>query len=183
MTLRTQLAYAAAALTLVAGLVALLNPLFAARLLGLEVVAPRGLSELRSGYGALTLALGGLMLWALPLRPATGRLLRTVALLVAAAALGRLASMAIDAVLGALNLLFLLLQTLVAGSLLWASTERVPSKAERRARSNERDARDDAASARVAAIEAKRRTAATRDDASAPSGGPPTQVQRPPEEG
>ena len=160
MTLRTQLAYAAAVLTLALGLVALLNPLLAARLLGLEVVAPRGLSELRSGYGALTLALGGLMLWALPLRPRTATLLRTVALLVAAAALGRLASMAIDGVLGVVNLAFLLLQSLVALALVWASAERPPSRGERRARHDVQQARDEAASARVAALEAQRRAPA-----------------------
>ena len=156
MTLRTQLAYAAAVLTLVVGLVALLNPMLAARVLGLEVVAPRGLSELRSGFGALTLALAGLMLWALPLRPKTAPLLRTLAIVVGAAALGRLASMAIDGVFGLMNLLFLVLQSAVAGSLLWASAERPPSRREQQARRETAAARDEAASARIAAIEAQR---------------------------
>ena len=160
MTLRTQLAYAAAVLTLVVGLLALLNPVLAARLLGLEVVAPRGLSELRSGYGALTLALAGLMLWALPLRPKTAALLRTLAIVVGAAALGRLASMAIDGVFGLMNLLFLVLQSAVALSLVWASSERPPTKRERLAQREAADARDAAASARVAALDAQRRAGA-----------------------
>lgn len=176
MTLRTQLAYAAAALTLALGLLALLNPLLAGRLLGLEVAAPRGLSELRSGYGALSLALGGLMLWALPLRPKTAPLLRTLALLVAAAALGRLASMAIDGVLGAVNLLLLVLQASVAGALLWASAERPPTRREQRARRETSEARDQAASARVAEIEARR--------AAPPStSAPPSERQRSEREG
>lgn len=160
MTLRTQLAYAAAALTMAFGLVALLNPLLAARLLGLEVAAPRGLSELRSGYGALTLALGGLMLWALPLRPKTATLLRTLALVIGAAAAGRLASIAIDGVFGIVNLLLLVAQTLIAAVLLWASGDRPASRGEVRARRDAQEARDQAASARLAALEAERRGAA-----------------------
>lgn len=157
MTPRTQLAYLAAALTLVVGLLALLNPLLAARLLGLEVVLPRGISEVRSSYGALSLALAGLMLWALPKRPKSAALLRTLALLVAAAAFGRLASMAIDGVLSVVNLVLLVLQTTVAGALLWASGERHPSRAERRAQRETLEARDEAASARLAAAEAASR--------------------------
>ncbi len=165
MTLRTQLAYAAAALTLVVGLLALLNPMLAARLAGLEVVAPRGLSELRSGHGALTLALGALMLWALPLRPKKGPLLRTLAILVAAAALGRLASVAIDGVPTLMNLVFLLLQAFVAAAAFWASSERLPSRAEWRARREAADARDEAASARLQAVEADRRSRSGANDA------------------
>ena len=161
MTLRTQLAYAAAVLTLVVGLMALFNPLLAARLLGLEVVAPRGLSELRSAFGAVTLALAGLMLWALPLRPKAAPLLRTLSVVIGAAALGRLASMAIDGVFGPMNLLFLVLQSAVAGSLLWASGERPPSRREQHARRETVAARDEAASARIAALEAQRATGTT----------------------
>jgi hypothetical protein len=172
MTLRTQLAYAAAVLTLAVGLVALLNPVLAARMLGLEVVAPRGLSEIRSGFGALTLALAGLMLWALPLRPKTAPLLRTLAIVVAAAALGRLASMAIDGVFGPMNLLFLVLQSVVAGALLWASSERPPTRREQRARRETAAARDEAASARIAALEAQRgERSAAADAAGRPRAG------------
>ena len=157
MTPRTQLAYLAAALTLVVGLLALLNPLLAARLLGLEVVIPRGISEVRSGYGALSLALAGLMLWAIPKRPKSAALLRTMALLVAAAAFGRLASVAIDGVASVVNLVLLVLQTMVAAALLWASGERLPGRAERRAQRETLEARDEAASARLAAAEAAAR--------------------------
>ncbi len=170
MTLRTQVAYAAAALTLAVGLLALLNPMLAARLAGLEVVAPRGLSELRSGHGALTLALGALMLWALPLRPKKGPLLRTLAILVAAAALGRLASVAIDGVPTLMNLVFLLLQAFVAAAVFWASSERLPSRAERRARREAADARDEAASARLQAVEADRRSRSGANDAASNPG-------------
>jgi hypothetical protein len=176
MTLRTQLAYAAAVLTVVVGLLALLNPVLAARMLGLEVVAPRGLSELRSAFGALTLALAGLMLWALPLRPKTAPLLRTLAVIVGAAALGRLASMAIDGVFGPMNLLFLVLQSAVAGSLLWASGERPPSRREQQARRETAAARDEAASARIAALEAKRGGPAAGADAAE---GPRPEADRP----
>lgn len=156
MTFRTQLAYVAAALTIVVGLIALLNPMAAARLLGLAVSAPRGLSELRSGYGAMLVAMGGLVLWALPMRPATAPLLRTLALLVGAAALGRVTSMALDAVFGLTNLLLLVVQVAVAGVLLLASTERPPTKRERAASRAAEEARDEAAAARVAALEAER---------------------------
>ncbi len=177
MTLRTQLAYAAAALTLVVGLMALLNPMLAARLAGLEVVTARGLSELRSGQGALTLTIGALMLWALPLRPKKGPLLRTLAVLVAAAALGRLASIAIDGVPTLMNLVFLLLQAFVAAAVFWASSERPPSRAEMRARREAADARDEAASARLQAAEAARGSHTGRNDAGSAISSP----ERPPE--
>jgi len=162
MTFRTQLAYAAAAVTLLLGLLALLNPMASARLLGLAISAPRGLSELRSGYGATLLAAAGLMLWALPLRPKTAALLRTLALLAAAAAAGRMTSLALDAVFSVGNLVALIVQLFVAGALLWASGERPASKRERAAERAARDARDAAASAQVAALEAMRGGVAAR---------------------
>ncbi len=157
MTVRTQLAYVAAVLLIVFGLLALISPLFTARLMGLEVVSPRGVSEVRSGYGAFTLAIGALMLWAIPLRPKKAPLLRTVAILVAAAAAGRLVSVAIDAVFTLANLLLLVLQGAVAWAAFWASTERLPSRTEQRARREAAEARDQAASARLQAVEAERR--------------------------
>ncbi len=162
MTLRTQLAYLSAAITLVFGLIALVSPLLVAGLLGLQVVSPRGVSELRSSYGALTLAMGVLMLWAIPMRPQKGRLLRTLAILLAAAALGRLASIAVDVVVSLTNLLFLLLQVFVAGTIFWASNEKQPSRAEQRARREAAEARDEAASARVQALAAERRSHGAR---------------------
>jgi hypothetical protein len=157
MTVRTQLAYVAAALTILLGTVALLNPMLVARLLGLEVVTPRGLAEIRSGYGGLTLALGASMLWALPLRPKRGALLRILALLIASAVAGRLISIAVDGVLGLGSLVFLVLQAFVAVAAFGAGSELPPTPGELRARREAAEARDEAASARVDAVVARRR--------------------------
>ena len=80
MSLRTQLAYLAAGLTLALGLLSLLNPLLMVRILGLEVLEPRGLSEIRATYGMLFLAMGGVMLWAIPTRPRSNPFLRSIPL-------------------------------------------------------------------------------------------------------
>jgi hypothetical protein len=134
MTLRTQLAYVAAGLALILGLLGLLNPHAAMRLLGLEMVAPRGLSEVRSMYGALHLTMAVLMLWAVPLRPRTAPLLRTIGILWLGAAAGRVASMLIDGVFGPINLLMLASQLFVGGALLWASLETATARIEARVR-------------------------------------------------
>lgn len=134
MTLRTQLAYVAAGLVLILGLVGLLNPHVAVRLLGLEMAAPRGLSEVRSMYGALHLTMAVLMLWAVPLRPRTAPLLRTIGILWLGAAAGRVASMLIDGVFGPINLLMLAGQLFVGGTLLWASLETATARIEARVR-------------------------------------------------
>ncbi len=120
MNARTQLAYLAAGLTLALGLLSFINPLVMVRLLGLEVVEPRGLSEIRATYGALFLAMGAVMLWAVP----TGRRgswLRLPGLLWLAAAVGRALSMAIDGVLTPLNVVILLLELLIGVSALVGS--------------------------------------------------------------
>jgi hypothetical protein len=134
MTLRTQLAYVAAGLALVLGLVSLLNPYLAMRLLGLEVVAPRGLSEVRSMYGALHVTMGALMLWAVPLRPRTSPLLRTIGILWLGAAAGRVASLLIDPVFGLVNLAILAGQLFIGGTLIWASVESASARLEARIR-------------------------------------------------
>jgi hypothetical protein len=72
MTTRTQLAYAAAGVVLVLGLLSLLNPVLAARLLGLRDRGAPRLSEVRATYGALFVTMAALLLWALPLRPRAG---------------------------------------------------------------------------------------------------------------
>jgi hypothetical protein len=161
MTLRTQLAYVAAALLIVLGLLAFIAPVFAAGLLGLAIPSPRGVSAMRSGYGAVPLAMGVLALWAIPLRPKKAPLLRTLSILLAAAAAGRLFSIGIDGVFAFANLLLFLLQASVALLVFWASTEQPPSRAELRARRDAAEARDQAASARLYAVEAERRARAS----------------------
>lgn len=133
MTPRTQLAYAAAGAVLVLGLLSLLNPGLASRLLGLEIVTPRGLSEFRSTYGALHVTMAALLLWAVPLRPKTGGMVRVMGLLWLGAAGGRAASLAIDPVLTPDNVGLLLLQLAVGVVLVWASFETPPSGAEAQA--------------------------------------------------
>lgn len=96
MSLRTQLAYLAAGLTLVLGLLGLLNPILTLRLTGLEVVEPRGLGQARALFGALFLTMGGFMLWALSTRPRGRSILRFTAFLWLASALGRLLSLLLD---------------------------------------------------------------------------------------
>lgn len=128
---RTNLAYAAAVVTLLLGLLALLNPSLVARLSGLAVLEPRGLSTLRSSHGALYLVLGGAMLWAVPKRPRSAPWLRFAALLWLGVAAGRLASMLLDGVGSPLNLSLLLLELALGSATAWASFERpVPRTAQ-----------------------------------------------------
>lgn len=152
MTTRTQLAYAAAGVVLVLGLLSLFNPVLAVRLLGLELVAPRGLSEVRATYGALFVTMGALLLWALPQRPRAAAVVRAMGILWAGAAAGRVASMAIDGILTVGNFGSLAIAVAVAGLLLWGSFEMPPTPAE--------------AAARRAAAVARRQTAAARREAS-----------------
>jgi hypothetical protein len=134
MTTRTQLAYAATGIVLVLGLLSLFNPFVAGGLLGLGIVSPRGLSELRATYGAMFVTMAALLLWALPLRPRSGVLVRGLGLLWGGAAAGRLASMAIDGLLTLGNLGAFGLAVAVAFCLVWASFELPPSPAEALAR-------------------------------------------------
>lgn len=148
MTTRTQLAYAATGVVLVLGLLSLFNPGMASRLLGLDIVAPRGLSELRSTYGALHVTMAALLLWAVPLRPRTAGMVRVMGLLWLGAAAGRAASLAIDQVLAAGNVALLLAQLAVGAALVWASFETPPTPAEARARREAAASRRRLASAR-----------------------------------
>jgi hypothetical protein len=148
MTTRTQLAYLAAGVVLVLGLASLFNPALAAQLLGLGIVAPRGLSELRATYGAMFVTMAALLLWSLPLRPRTGLPLRVLGLLWGGAAAGRLASMAIDGLPTLGNLVALLVAAAIAFALIWASYETPPSTAEARALREAAAARRRLASAR-----------------------------------
>ncbi|HEX7023077.1 MAG TPA: DUF4345 family protein [Trueperaceae bacterium] len=103
MKYRTPLAYAAASIVLVLGLVALLNPLAALRFLGLEAGLPRAASEIRTTYGALFTVMGAGMLWAVPKRPRAAMWLRIPGILWLAMAAGRLASIIIDSTLSPVN--------------------------------------------------------------------------------
>lgn len=114
MKLRTWLLYLAVAITLGLGLLGLLNPLLTAQLLGLEVVEPRGLSQVRATFGALHIALGAVILVGATRRTAASSAsLRVAALLVGAVLLGRLLSIVIDGAFGFANLFFLVSELLV----------------------------------------------------------------------
>lgn len=135
MTVRTQLAYLAAGITLVLGLLSLLNPLVAVRLLGLEVLEPRGLSEIRATYGALFTVMAGVMFWAVPTRPRNSAWLRFAGILWLGSAAGRILSIILDGVLTPFNLLSLALELgvgigAVLGSLERPSPKEPPAPAE-----------------------------------------------------
>lgn len=125
MTLRTQLAYLAAGITLVLGLLSLLNPLLAVRLVGLEVIEPRGISEIRATYGALFVVMGGVMFWAVPTRPRNRVWLRFAGFLWLGAAAGRILSVVIDGVLTPFNLVSLALELAVGVGAVLGSFERI----------------------------------------------------------
>lgn len=108
---RTQLIYVSAAITFGLGLLGLVNPIFTATMLGLDIVDPRGLSQVRATFGMLHLALGALIVRGPLPRPGAGVYLRVSALLVVAVAVGRLLSIALDGAVTLLNLLFLASET------------------------------------------------------------------------
>jgi hypothetical protein len=87
---RTLIGYVAATAMLAIGVLALVNPLLVAPLLGLEVIAPRGLSQMRGYFGGILTMMGAASLWALPNRPRFGSWLRLVGLIWSADAVGRL---------------------------------------------------------------------------------------------
>lgn len=104
---RSRLIYLAAGIVLTLGVLGLVNPFFTARMLGLEVADPRGVSQMRATFGALHLALGALVLRGAVPRRGSGAYLKAAALLVGAVVVGRLASMLVDGVFTLLNLTFL----------------------------------------------------------------------------
>jgi len=118
---RKQLAFVSAGLTLAWGLLGLLNPLLVIRIVGLDVVDPRGLSEARALFGALFVVMGAVMLWAASVRSAPPVYLRLPGLLITAEAVGRLASIVIDGVLSPLNFVFLVVELLIGVLALLAS--------------------------------------------------------------
>ncbi len=118
---RRQLGFISAGLTLAWGLLGLLNPLLLVRIVGLDVVDPRGLSEARALFGALFVVLGAVMLWAASVRSAPPVYLRLPGLLITGEAVGRLASIVIDGVLSPLNFVFLVAELLIGVLALLAS--------------------------------------------------------------
>lgn len=124
---RRRLAYLAAGLTVGLGLLGLLNPALTVRLLGLEVVDPRGFSQARATFGAMYLALGGVIVWAASARNAPPAYLRVPALLIGALAFGRLLSIIIDGVVTPLNVLFFVTEAAAAAVVTLASFERPAS--------------------------------------------------------
>ncbi len=118
---RKQLAFISAGLTLAWGLLGLLNPLLLVRIVGLDVVDPRGLSEARALFGALFVVMGAVMLWAASARSAPPVYLRLPGLLITGEAAGRLASIVIDGVLSPLNFVFLVVELIIGVLALVAS--------------------------------------------------------------
>jgi hypothetical protein len=167
MTTRTQLAYAAAGVVLLLGLLSLFNPVLATRLMGLEIAAPRGLSEVRATYGALFVTMAALLLWALPQRPRGAIVVRAMGLLWAGAAAGRIASMAIDGILTVGNFGGLAVAVVVAALLVWGSLETPLTAADAAARRTALAARREAAAARRVAGRAKRDAASSQREAAA----------------
>ena len=123
MSLRTQFAYLAAGLTLLLGLLGLLNPILTLRLTGLEVIEPRGLGQARALFGALFLTMGGFMLWALSARPRARAVLRFAGFLWLASALGRLLSLLLDGPLSLGSVLLLAFDLAVGSGAVLGSTE------------------------------------------------------------
>jgi hypothetical protein len=123
MSVRSQLAYLAAGLTLVLGLLGLLNPVLTLRLTGLEVSEPRGLGQTRALFGALFLTMGGFMLWALSTRPRALAVLRFAGFLWLASALGRLLSLVLDGRMSVGSILLLAFDLAVGSGALLGSTE------------------------------------------------------------
>ena len=103
-----------AILTIALGLLGLLAPLRAGRMVGLKPEGPRGLSELRATYGGLFAGLG---LACLVLQAPAAYAVAACAWL--GAALARLASMALDRNPSWLNAGGVALE-LVIGALMWA---------------------------------------------------------------
>lgn len=123
MSLRSQFAYLAAGLTLVLGLLGLLNPVLTLGLLGLEVIEPRGLGQARALFGAFFLTMGGFMLWALSTRPRARGVLRFAAILWLASALGRLLSVLLDGTLSVGSMLLFTFDLVVGSGAFLGSTE------------------------------------------------------------
>jgi len=128
---RTQLGFVAAGLTLAWGFFGLVDPLLVVRIVGLEVLDPRGLSEARALMGAMFVVMGAIMLWAASSRSAPRAYLRLPGILILAEAMGRLASIVIDNVVSPGNFVFLLGELLIGVAALVASFPGAPERSGR----------------------------------------------------
>jgi hypothetical protein len=128
MSPRTQFAYLATAVVLIYGLLALFNPALAARLAGFELIALRGVSEVRASYGALYVTMATLLFFYLPMRPRGVLLVRGMGILLAGMAFGRAFSMLIDGAMTFGNAGWLLASSAVAVAFISAGFEKLPQK-------------------------------------------------------
>ena len=125
---RTQLGFVAAGLTLAWGFFGLVDPLVMVRIVGLDVVQPRGLSEARAVFGAMFVVMGAIMLWAAWSKSVPRAYLRLPGILILAEAAGRLASIVIDNVVSPGNFVFVLVELLIGVSALFASFPGAPRR-------------------------------------------------------
>lgn len=124
MNLRAHLVYVSAGVTLTLGLLGLLNPALTVRLLGLELVDPRGLSQARATFGALHVTLGAVLLWAAAKRSVPASYLWLSTMLLASIAVGRLLSILIDGAVTFPNLAFLASEAVVTAGAAVAAWDR-----------------------------------------------------------
>jgi len=124
MNLRKHLVYLSAGVTLALGLLGLLNPALTVRVLGLELVDPRGLSQARATFGALHVTLGALILWAALTRQTAAVYLWLPAMLLGSVTAGRLLSILIDGAITFPNLLFLASEAVVTAGVVLAAWDR-----------------------------------------------------------
>ncbi len=124
MNLRKHLVYLSAGVTLALGLLGLLNPALTVRVLGLELVDPRGLSQARATFGALHVTLGALILWAALTRQTAAVYLWLPAMLLGSVTAGRLLSILIDGAVTFPNLLFLASEAVVTVGVVLAAWDR-----------------------------------------------------------
>ncbi|HRN17476.1 MAG: DUF4345 family protein [Trueperaceae bacterium] len=120
MNVRSQLVYVSTAILFALGLLGLANPFFTAKMLGLEIADVRGISQVRATFGAMHLALGGLVLRGAVRRAGAPAILGAAALLVGAVAAARLLSVVIDGAVTLLNVLFLLSEIVALAGILLA---------------------------------------------------------------
>ena len=121
---RTQLAYFAALFTLVVGVLSLINPLLMVRLVGLEVVEPRGLSTMRATFGLLYVSVAVALVWGLVTRPKGKPWVLAASFFWLVTALGRLLSLLlIDFAITPLNLVLVGVELLAGLLALFAGLE------------------------------------------------------------
>jgi hypothetical protein len=124
--MRTRLAFLSAAIIFGFALLAFLNPLVGIRVIGLDVVDARGVSEVRATYGLMFLTMAITLFWAIPRRLRHGSYVRFIGILWGAACIGRIISIFVDMIITPLNLVKLGVQLLIAIPLLLAGYERPP---------------------------------------------------------